>query len=523
MRLIYTFLLVFAFANQVSSQSFEWIQGRDINYEMNPDMLNYSVAASVDGTIWHGGMKNFVEFYNDAMGDLFLAQFDSDGNLLHDYQITGSAKLKNMVTDSQGNLYVTGQTLTALDFWDGSHLSINGDFIEGFLIKVSPSGTVEWTINLSDLFTNAVPEDLFISNGSIFLAHSEWPESNITEFDGGGNALRTINQHNVSLVSGVVLDAESNIYATGSCPNLQSAFGGVIFESPFPYSLYLVKYSPLGVPEWVKFTEDITCIKPKIAIDGAGRIIWAGPLNTETYFDTIAMMGPAWIYDLFVTAFNSEGHSLWGVEVPQVLTGDATTAKSKPMVILSDNSVTVAGFTRGTIDWGNGVVSGSTGTAYRSLVLNISSTGVANWVKTAGGVGYNQVFAMDKDTDDNLYLTGSARETVQFDTCSYTGDSYYYPFLTKLNTGVTTGISKPDSRLNFTVYPNPTGDYLVVGTSAKDHFTLILSNIDGQEILKQTTVSPSTKIDVSKLPSGVYLLKLVNPQGFFEVRKVIIN
>lgn len=523
MRIIFTLFLFITFVNNLSSQSFEWIQGRDINYEMNPDMLNYSVATSADGTIWHGGMKNFVEFYNEAMGDQFLAQYSSNGNLLHEYEITGSALLNDLGTDSEGNLYVTGQTLNTLYFWDGSQLNYNNNFIEGFLIKVSPAGTIDWAINLSSLFTDAVPEDLSIYQGHVYLAHSEWSESNITEFDVDGNVVRTIQQMHVPLASGVALDQEGNVYASGSCSDTQGMFGGVSFPTSFPYSMYLVKYNPQGFPQWVKFAEDVTCSKSKITVDNVGRVIWSGPLFTEATFDTLTLFGPTWIYDFFITAFNGEGHVQWGFEVPQVLTGDAMQGKSKPLHVLPDNSIVIGGFTRGTVDWGNGVVTSTTGFSYQSMVLNISSEGQPNWAKTGISEGYSQAVAIDTDVEGNLYLTGMSHGTTQFDTCSYTGISYYYPYLAKLNTGLTTGISNPFSPLNPAIYPNPSGDYLVVETSVQANYNLTLSNLNGQEMLRQLLNNSSSRIDVSKLPSGVYFLKLVNPDGFAEVRKVVIN
>lgn len=523
MRIIFTLFIFITFVNNLSSQSFEWIHGRDINYEMNPDMLSYSVATSADGTIWQGGMKNFVEFYNEAMGNLFLAQYSSNGNLLHDYEIIGSAFLNDIETDTQGNLYVTGQTLNTLHFWDGSQLNYNNNFIEGFLIKVSASGTIAWAVNLSSLFADAVPEDLSVYQDHVYLAHSEWSESNITEFDVDGNVVRTIQQMDVPLATGVALDQNGNIYASGSCSDMQGIFGGVPFPTSFPYSVYLVKYNQQGFPQWVKFAEDITCTKNKITVDNIGRIIWSGPLYMESIFDTLTLMGPSWGSDFFVTAFNGEGQVQWGFEVPQIFTGNATSGKSKPICVLPDNSISIAGSTRGTVDWGNGVVTSSEDFSNQSMVLNISSEGQPNWAKTGIAEGYSQAVAIDTDDEGNLYLTGTSHGTTQFDTCSYTGVSYYYPYLTKLNAGLTTGISNPHTPLNLAVYPNPSGDFLVVETTIPADYYLTISNMNGREILKQSHSNPTTRIDISHLSSGVYFLKLIKPDGFAEIRKVVVN
>ncbi|MHC1775654.1 MAG: T9SS type A sorting domain-containing protein [Lentimicrobium sp.] len=521
MRKIYLIILMFLILQGVYSQSFEWVTGRDINYEMNPEMLNYPVTTSTDGTIWQGGMKNFTEFYIEAMGDQFLAQYSSNGNLLNEYEITGSASLHGMVSDSQGNIYVTGQTLNTLHFWDGSQLNYNNNFIEGFLIKISPSGTIDWAVNLSTIFTNAVPEDLAVYQDHVYLAHSEWSESNITEFDADGNVVRTIRQMDVPLATGIALDTEGNVYASGSCSDTQGIFGGVPFPTSLPYSMYLVKYNHQGFPQWVKFAEDITCTKSKVTVDNSGRIIWSGPLFMESIFDTLTMLGPSWGSDFFVTAFNGEGQVQWGFEVPQVFTGNASSGESRPVFVLPDNSLSIAGTTRGTIDWGNGVVTSSEDFSNQSMVLNISSEGLPNWTKAGIAEGYSQAVAIDGDAEGNLYISGISHGISQFDTCTYTGISYYYPYLAKMNTGLITGTLSHKPQVDFLVYPNPAREYLMIKSSVSGIQTFILSGPGGQEIVRIEGEAELQRIDIRMIPPGVYLIKLVT-EGSVAVRKVVI-
>ena len=524
MRTLFTSLIFLAFLQVAYPQSFEWIKGRDINYEMNPEMINYNVSASADGTIWYGGLKTFNQVYSAAMGDLFLSRYDAGGNLLQDYEISGSAQIVNIETDAYGFVYITGQYLSDLHFWDGHELSFTGSSINAFIAKVSPAGTVEWVQNLSELFPEAVPEAIAVYQGHIYLAHSEWTESNITEFDGDGTLIRNIKQDHVNLATGLALDAEGNIYVTGSCPGPQSSFGGVAYQSPFGYSIYLVKYSSLGNPEWVRFSEDVTCTSPKVAVNGVGNIIWAGQLNMQTVFDTLTLLGPSWVYDLFVTAYNPGGHVLWGFEVPQVMTGDASLARSKSFHIMPDQSVSFTGFTRGVINWGNGVVSTGTGFDYVTLVMNISPEGKADWAKTGGGSGsgYNNSLAIDMDAAGNLYLAGVGHGTIQFDTCSYTGASFYYPFLAKINSGLNTGIQKPFKTQGFSVYPNPVYDYLNIESDLPGNSIITLNNLSGEELMRLPETKPTTRLDVRKLPAGVYIMKVVN-EGFVGVKKVVVE
>ena len=57
------------------------------------------------------------------------------------------------------------------------------------------------------------------------------------------------------------------------------------------------------------------------------------------------------------------------------------------------------------------------------------------------------------------------------------------------------------------LYPNPTCDNLIVEKVEKGILTVI--NLSGMLFLSEEITKPSTTIDVSNLPSGVYVLKVV--------------
>jgi len=65
----------------------------------------------------------------------------------------------------------------------------------------------------------------------------------------------------------------------------------------------------------------------------------------------------------------------------------------------------------------------------------------------------------------------------------------------------------------FTVYPNPsTGPFIILQQETNSHNTLTILNLKGQEILQLTIKQPSTQIDVSTLPRGVYFIKIHGDQ-----------
>ena len=71
------------------------------------------------------------------------------------------------------------------------------------------------------------------------------------------------------------------------------------------------------------------------------------------------------------------------------------------------------------------------------------------------------------------------------------------------------------------IYPNPAIDQLVVepGSICPDS-KLVIYDIHGLEVLKQAVAGKQTRISISRLPSGVYYVRVVNDQDV-EIGKLI--
>jgi hypothetical protein len=56
------------------------------------------------------------------------------------------------------------------------------------------------------------------------------------------------------------------------------------------------------------------------------------------------------------------------------------------------------------------------------------------------------------------------------------------------------------------IYPNPADGIISINVSAKSRVTIV--NMEGQRIMERTINYPSGQIDISRLPSGVYFIKV---------------
>ncbi len=81
-------------------------------------------------------------------------------------------------------------------------------------------------------------------------------------------------------------------------------------------------------------------------------------------------------------------------------------------------------------------------------------------------------------------------------------------------------VSNTNAASGISVYPNPASDNVYIQGNDKLEGTASISDISGKLISSHELNSNTTRIDVSKLPAGVYLLKVVNG-GNTEVRKFV--
>lgn len=74
----------------------------------------------------------------------------------------------------------------------------------------------------------------------------------------------------------------------------------------------------------------------------------------------------------------------------------------------------------------------------------------------------------------------------------------------------------------FAVYPNPANDRVNIKNLNNEELEISLLSIDGKVILKKRD-SHDVELMVSDIPSGMYLLKVVNEKGMVKVEKLLIS
>jgi hypothetical protein len=72
------------------------------------------------------------------------------------------------------------------------------------------------------------------------------------------------------------------------------------------------------------------------------------------------------------------------------------------------------------------------------------------------------------------------------------------------------------------LYPNPVTDKLHIEMQNNDATNLIISNIDGRQLMVFDLVSGDKSIDMSGLPNGVYLVSIYNQKNLITTKKIVV-
>jgi hypothetical protein len=302
--------------------------------------------------------------------------------------------------DSSGNTYVTGGFKGTADFDPGAgtdnRTSSGGSDL--FFTKFSSDGTYIWTKTMGGTGDENGKDIVISPTGDIYMVgyfysamdfnpevgvDNHTPIGNddvfITKFnsDGSYGWTKTMGGTGYDYITAITLDSQNNIYVTGAFENT-------------------VDFDP-----------------------GAGT-------------DNHTVVGGN---DIFVTKFNSDGTYSWTKTMGGIYYDTPRSIK-----VDSLDNVYIAGGFPDTIDFNPGVgVDNHTamGSTTDIFITKLGSDGSYSWTKTMGGTGNDGAIDILITSQNNIYITGYFKDTVDFDpgagTDNHTSAGNSDIFLTKLN------------------------------------------------------------------------------------------
>ena len=478
---------------------------------------------------FYGTINLGSQTLTSALGDIFVAKIDTDGNWIWASQAGGSAwdDGEDIAVDAMGCVYVCGKFEGTALFGDTTLSSAGSS--DAYFAKLDQNGNWLWAKGLGgttydesnsiavDSNCNVYTIGLFIgvlNLGGTTLESESSREMFITKTDTDGNwiwAMQSFCQL-WSVGKALCTDAYDNVY-------LAAYFNGVINIGSHTVTgmadndVLVAKLSPQGTVAWTALAKGLEHEEVEgIAVNTNGEVFISGTTaSTCAYFGDILVYSFGAV-DTFVAKLDNAGNWLWAVRAG----GDYYERVGEICLDTQGNAIYV-GTSEGTAVFGNNIVHNS-GSA-NGFVCSISNSGNVNWVKPVVCANYAYNYGASTDPSGNVYICGSISADSQVGNINLEVIGSTDIMVAKLSSA--SSISDYDTpshpALSISNYPNPFGSKttLAFQIGKAGNYTLSLFNARGQ-LLRKSQVAYSQpgnyqkELETDTLPNGVYFLRLSN-------------
>jgi hypothetical protein len=415
----------------------------------------------------------------------------------------------------------------------------NGNSQDMFFVKYNGNGDVLWANSYGGIYYDAInyinknsSEYIYITGdfyspaitfGSDILTNTSNTGATADFFlakcDTNGNVLwaKSASGTGEDWGNEVCVDASGNTYLEGEFNSPTITFGSTTLTNADntgnTFDSFLVKYDANGNVIWAKSVNgngnDETWT---IGIDISEDFYIAGNFDSPTLnFGSITLTNTGQS-DIFIAKYNANGNVLWAKSAG----GTLNDGISHLNVDIAGNVVLLGVFKSPSITFGATTLTNAdnTGNTNDTFIVQYDANGNVNWAKSFGGIGNDMGWDCTVDKFGNVFISGIFNSpTLSFGSTTLTNadntGSTNDMFVAKL--GNYNGIKELSNRLNMSVFPNPAAERVTIETSAiSTQSQISIMNANGQQLITCKTSGPKTQIDISKLPGGVYFVRLTN-------------
>ncbi len=167
-------------------------------------------------------------------------------------------------------------------------------------------------------------------------------------------------------------------------------------------------------------------------------------------------------------------------------------------------------------------------------LIKIDQNGIKQWDKRFGCLGDNYVESL-AEMDTGIYVVGGTVASSVFgtgnsgiggdktETSRGGGDTWFVCFADTTTANLTSINEIIQKQITLNVWPNPANDVLNYTLTGNEKIkNIILTNILGERILEVNSPT-NNAIQISQLPSGVYLFNCETTKGKRYVKKVVVT
>ncbi|MBN8703693.1 MAG: T9SS type A sorting domain-containing protein [Bacteroidetes bacterium] len=337
-------------------------------------MNNIFVSGTFENTqLVFGANTTIYNTNSNGSADIFIAKFDSAGNIIWAQAIGGSSndEVMSITCDLNGNVYIAGQYAGA-SISTGSITTTNTSYTgigySGFIAKYSTNGTPLWAESV-------------IGGGNLF-----------------GSGLNNIKA-----------DTSGNIFVTGGYYNASITIGGLTISntdlSGNTSDAFIAKYSPTGNIKWIKnLTGSDNEGISSIAVTTKGEVIVLGFFMGASYTDGTTSLNntdaTGISTDLFIEKFDTNSSPLWLISAG----GNYFDYPYSISTDLTGNIYAAGSFASPSILFGTTQLYNSNSTAFTNPDLFIVKLSNSNYIASVPAISKNNYSVYPNPATESLCL-----------------------------------------------------------------------------------------------------------------------
>ncbi|MCE9538931.1 MAG: SBBP repeat-containing protein, partial [Bacteroidetes bacterium] len=234
---------------------------------------------------------------------------------------------------------------------------------------------------------------LFLFGNELLEAQTTLPGFQWTKRDGEG-------QYDYGY--GIATDSVGNVYVAGKF-EMDANFGGTTWvKCAGNHDIFVAKYDPLGNFLWVRTAGGVWGDYSRaISCDAAGNVYITGEIEMNCeFFGSGIILYSHGDNDVFVCKYNTNGDMQWAKKL-----GGGPKSDRGYGITHTNDGVYVTGNFQLTCVFNENITITPKG-AYDIFVAKYSLNGDFQWIRTGGGTGNDEGWAISSDPAGNVYATG---------------------------------------------------------------------------------------------------------------------
>ncbi len=374
------------------------------------------------------------------------------------YNVTGSCVNYETVTDSMGNIYVTGRFSGSVIFGKDTLVNTN-PWSSVYIVKYDRNRNEKWarqssvgsqiylawgTSVAADGAGNVYLAGTFgdtITFGPYMLLSATRYNVFLVKYDSSGNVIHAVSGTvkyylDEGYAYSITTDKKGFVYMTGELYDTLRFDTNVL--TAYSSSIYLVKFDSSENVVWAKcaktphmFTVDNGSA---VGIDKAGNVYVTGNYSDTIIFDSDTLASKA-AYNVFLVKFDSSGKVIWAKtdEAPSQF----CQAHCYSEAIDNAGNVYTTGYFHDTVNFGTHKLISTLGSLGDIYLIKYDSAGNIIWVKQSSCTKtslYQEAYSVAIDKYNDVFVTGGFYDTIQFGGIRLVSDSSYPAFLFQLDT-----------------------------------------------------------------------------------------